>query len=199
MRLVPGGSLQRPAPRFNSRLRSHRHPCARPSLRRRTAQQHIGLTGEGRLETRAPGCFPDLKSPANTRTKPLHLGLQDFDAHLPPSFRSVVLSAAFATPLEIPSPLQHSRPSIFCMAVVCRPAAAVRLRVPSLRSGSLGRRGPGLSSVVTAPPTAFKGGREATPSYRPAPRDSCSGCALRAGFAEDGCSRRPRAPLRFAA
>ena len=140
-------------------------------------------TGEAGLCGLQKSCKHPAQSPA-TRVAGLCF-------YLPLYSRVFALSVAFATPLEIPSPLQHSRPSIPCLAVVSSCCTGFGFASLSLRSGALGRRGPGHSSVVTAPPTAFKGSREArSPISRFAPSHSpdrgCTPSKARYGRARGG-------------
>ncbi len=104
----------------------------------------------------------------------------------PPFPRVVRLSVAFATPLEIPSPCStHDRPST-CGGCVssCR---KVRLRVPSLRSGSL--RSAGARSLLRrdCPADGFQGGSRshAVPIVPPGGTPARTAPPLAGGLAEE--------------
>ena len=198
MRLVPGGSLHRPAPRFNGRLRSRGHPMRAAVA---TAPASVPTQFEGKIGHRktGPAASAPCASPAHSSL--CNLSLQKLFCIFPCVLCVVSLSVAFATPLEIHPHLQHSLPSILTLwLAVVASCCWVRLRVPlAVARGRFGRRGPGHSSVVPAPPTGFRGGSrsDAVPIVAPpcarAPDRGARRAGGRSASQRNGCSRRPRA------
>src|SRR5262249_9476600 len=141
------GSPHRRAPRSDCRCRSQ------PSY----ARGRRYVVGQRRREVRkygGSGVFAAFKSPANTPHKVLQPSLQGFVLTFPRILAPLRSPSPSRLPMKSPHLAAHTTPNLDC-GCVWR-AAAVRLQghLTSARC-PFGRRGPGPSSVVTAPPTAF--------------------------------------------
>ena len=167
--------------------------CAPTSLRHRPPSPRE-FEGESRSLRRDRALLRPLSSPAKVVKTLLQPKVAGVFFHFPPFSRVVPLSVAFATSLEIPSPMQHSRHPIsnWRVCVVVLQGSASR-PLPSVGTA----RSTGARSLLRRdrPVDGFQGSREATPFLSSRPAGLLLGRRPRCGLASqrNGCSRRGRA------